>query len=149
MYSWVPGGRPVKSTITSNRSATATRRLDNWTGRGRNPPSVPITQIGSAAFDGLGRLGRLAIFSSSTRVLDALRIRNRYRRGATVSVGQVLPLTTMVFPKNSGFHIGGTSVSGIHGPSTGVSPKNPRVSGKKSEPLELKDLHWISSGISW
>ena len=78
----------------------------------------------------------------------AFSIRNRYRRGSTVRVGQVLPLTMLVLAKNSGFQNGGVSVFGIHGPFGGVSPKNPRLFGKKSDPSALKDLSCITSGIS-
>ncbi len=97
---------------------------------------------------GRAAIGLVTIFSSRARVLHAFSSRNRYRRGSTVSVGQVRPLTTMVLPKNSGFQIGGTSVVGMYGPSGGVSPKKPRLVGKNSEPSVLNDRSWMISGIS-
>ena len=90
----------------------------------------------------------MAIFNRRVRALHALSRRNRYRRGSTSSTGQVLPLTTIVLPKNSGFQIGDTSVFGIHGPSGGASPKNPRLAGKKSDPSVLNDRSWMTSGSS-
>ena len=56
-----------------------------------------------------------------------LRNRNRYRRRSTVRNGHVRPFTMIVFPKNSGFQIGETSVNGMYGPS--MPSKNARVSG--------------------
>jgi len=60
----------------------------------------------------------------------------------------VLPLTTIVLPKNSGFQIGDTSVFGMNGPSGGVSPKVPRVFGKNSVPSALNERSWMMSGNS-
>jgi hypothetical protein len=57
-------------------------------------------------------------------------------------------LTTTVLPKNSGFQNGGTSVVGMKGPPGGTSPKKSRLVGKNSVPSALKDLSWITSGIS-
>ena len=51
--------------------------VSSRTGRGRKPPSVPITQIGSAADAGRGAVGLLATFSMTTRVLHELSRRNR------------------------------------------------------------------------
>jgi hypothetical protein len=80
--------------------------------------------------------------------LAALRIRNRQRRRSTVSDGQVRPLTTDMFPKNSGFQNGGTSVVGMNGPPAGTSPKKSLELGKNSDPSALNDRSWITSGIS-
>lgn len=41
-------------------------------------------------------------FSVKGRTLDALRIRNRYRRASTFGNGQVVPLTVTVLPKCPG-----------------------------------------------
>jgi hypothetical protein len=41
--------------------------------------------------------------------------------------GQVSPLTMIVLPKNSGFQIGETSLSGTYGPA--MPSKKARVSG--------------------
>src|SRR5215510_538529 len=138
-YSAVPAGSPVKSMMTSRRSATAMVALSTRTGFGMKPPSVPIIEIGSAAGAGRAAVGLLATLSMTTRVLHALSRRNRYRRGSTVSIGQVRPLTTIVLPKNSGFQIGGTSVVGMYGPPAGTSPKKSRLVGKNSDPSELNE----------
>src|SRR5207248_10011988 len=143
-YKVVPGVTLVKSTMTSNRSATPTRNCCSATGRGRNPPSAPMTHIGRT----VAPPGAVDTLRISVRALLALRTRNRYRRASTLSTGQVLPLTTMVLPKNSGFQNGGTSGGGINGPFGGVSPKKPRLSGKKSVPSALNDLSWMISGNS-
>src|SRR2546421_3939099 len=108
-----------------------------------------MTQIGSAAFAGRAASGSVAILRNRVRALLALSSRKRYRRGSTSSTGQVLPLTVMVLPKNSGFQIGDTSVFGMNGPSGGTSPKKPRLAGKNSEPLRLKDRSCKTSGISY
>ena len=47
------------------------------------------------------------------RALQPLSSRNRYRRCSTSRNGQVRPLTMIALPKNSGFQIGETSVSGM------------------------------------
>jgi hypothetical protein len=39
----------------------------------------------------------------------------------------------MRFPVDPGFHTGETTPNGRHGPFGGVSPKNPRLSGKNTE----------------
>ena len=99
----VPTGTLVKSTITSARSAGLIRSWLSWTGAGRKPPSVPICQKGMS----------LLIFRIRNRPLQPLRKRKRYRRCSTSRKGQLRPLTTIVFPKNSGFQMGDTSLSGM------------------------------------
>ena len=73
----VPVESPVKSTMTSARSAGAMGLLDG-TGSGRKPPSAPICQKGSAADAGLFASGSVAIFKIRKRELQPLRQRNRY-----------------------------------------------------------------------
>ena len=107
-----------KSTITSARSAGPISNFSTRTGARRNPPSLPICHTST-----IGSL-KLRI---TNRELQPLRIRNRYRRGSTSRNGQVLPLTTMQFPKNSGFQIGDTSELGTNGPAK--PSKNVRVFG--------------------
>src|SRR6266511_508845 len=67
-YSAVPTASPVKSTMTSRRSATPSRADCNGTGAGRNPPSVPMTQMGNAALAGRVASGSPATFNSTGRV---------------------------------------------------------------------------------
>ena len=81
-------------------------------------------------------------------MLDALTIRSRYRRASTFSTGQVAPLTTIVLPKNSGFHIGDRSLFGMYGPPGVTSPKKSRLLGKNSEPSVLNERSCSISGIS-
>ena len=145
----VPTGTRVKSTMTSARSAGPISSCVSLAGRGRKPPSAPICQNGSPSRSSC---------RISVRALQAFRKRNRYRRCSTFRYGQVLPLTIMVLPKNSGFQIGDTSLgrlsqvtAGMKGicRSAGETPsKNARSLGKNNEPSALNERSWIMIGIS-
>ena len=89
-----------KSTITSARSAGAMSSCLSLTGLGRYPPSLPICVKGMP----------LLILRMRNRDCEPLSRRRRYRRCSTFRYGQVLPFTTIVLPKNSGFHCGEMSL---------------------------------------
>ena len=125
----VPTGTAVKSTITSARSAGAMSRRSSLIGAPRNPPSPPICQKCSPSRESR----RLR-----NRESQPFSNRNRYRRCSTSRYGQVRPFTIIVFPKNSGFQIGDTSLAplqpasgmnGIWSWPTARSSKNARLFG--------------------
>src|SRR5258705_8332687 len=126
-YRLVPAGTPVKSTMTSARSATPIRSDVNGTGAGSRPPSVPMTQIGRAAAAGRAAVGLVATFSSRTRVLHALSRRSRYRRASTLKNGPGGALRTTGVPEKTGVPRGGGWGGGGKGAFGGGSPEEPRL----------------------
>jgi hypothetical protein len=92
----------------------------SWTVLGRKPWSPPIWWKGRSdpLKPPLFILGAFVIFSSRNRELQPFRSRKRYRRCSTSRYGHVKPFTTIMFPKNSGFQMGETSLGS---PSHAVS----------------------------
>ena len=82
--------RPVKSTMTSARSAGPSTSCPIRTGRSHICPSAAICHTGARP------KSRLMI-----RALAPLRMRNRYSRGSTPRYGHTLPLTSITSPKYS------------------------------------------------
>ena len=115
-----PTGTLVKSTIMSARSARPIRsRLPlsavRLTGAARKPPSLPICQTSTPGIvaEVEDQEARLAAVEEAEAVAPLLDVRN----------GQVLPLTMIMLPKNSGFQIGEMSVSGMYGPGDAVEER--------------------------
>jgi len=79
-YRCVPGFSPVKSTMMSYRSEGSIGSPvlpASSTGAGRNPPSLPITQIGRAVWAGAAARCRETTFSVTGREAQAFSTRNR------------------------------------------------------------------------
>ena len=79
-YRCVPGFSPVKSTMMSYRSdgrIGSPVLPASSTGAGRKPPSLPITQIGSAVSAGAAARWRDTTLSVSGRTAQAFSTRNR------------------------------------------------------------------------
>src|SRR5690242_997617 len=92
---------PLKSRMTSARSAGATRISISCTGLGKKPSSAPIWMKGCAESSD----------SRKKRALQPFRMRKRYFLGSTFRNGITLPFTSAVLPKNSGTQTGCTGVT--------------------------------------
>ena len=112
----VPTGNPVKSTITSARSAGDMSKWFELHGRGQEAAFGADLRERHHRRRGPRRQRVEDQFQGQEPRIAAIEETEAIAARFDIQVWPVLPLTTIVLPKNSGFQIGEMSLLGMYGP---------------------------------